>query len=170
MQLVKLHTTVQKPVDVVQNWSVQMYYTPTSSGRCGEAGPEKAVVATRSCCCCCNVTAWYQCRLSELPSHPRRAPLYPPSRSLLRLALVNGFFAGKENAYVAAHLLVCLDSFEVPVISAFLINGRGCRGTKRKNRMLRVWRDYYVIDIYTAVIGCRGCCRAVRFYVAGLRV
>ena len=27
MQLVKLHTTVQKPVDVVQNWSVQMYYT-----------------------------------------------------------------------------------------------------------------------------------------------
>ena len=50
MQLVKLHTTVQKPVDVVQNWSLQMYYTPTSSGRCGEAGPEKAVIATRACC------------------------------------------------------------------------------------------------------------------------
>ena len=32
MQLVKLRKTVQKPVDVVQNWSVQMYYTPTSRG------------------------------------------------------------------------------------------------------------------------------------------
>ena len=85
MQLVKLRKTVQKPVDVVQNWSVQMYLTATSSGRCGEAGPEKAVVATRSCCCYCNVTAWYQCRPSELPSHPRRAPLYTPSRSLLRV-------------------------------------------------------------------------------------
>ena len=50
MQLVKLHTTVQKPVDVVQHWSVQMYLTATSSGRCGEAGPEKAVIATRACC------------------------------------------------------------------------------------------------------------------------
>ena len=50
MQLVKLRKTVQQRVDVVQNWSVQMYYTPTSSGRCGEAGPEKAVVATRACC------------------------------------------------------------------------------------------------------------------------
>ena len=50
MQLVKLRKTVQKPVDVVQNWSVQMYLTATSSGRCGEAGPEKAVVATRACC------------------------------------------------------------------------------------------------------------------------
>ena len=46
MQLVKLHTTVQKPVDVVQNWSVQMYYTPTSSGRCGEA-VSKAVLCER---------------------------------------------------------------------------------------------------------------------------
>ena len=47
MQLVKLRKTVQQRVDVVQNWSVQMYLTATSSGRCGEAGPEKAVVAMR---------------------------------------------------------------------------------------------------------------------------
>ena len=31
-ELDELHKTVQKPVDVVQNWSVQMYYTPTSRG------------------------------------------------------------------------------------------------------------------------------------------
>ena len=27
MELIKLHKNVQKPVDVVQNWSVQMYWT-----------------------------------------------------------------------------------------------------------------------------------------------
>ena len=82
IELIKLHENVQKPVDGGKKWSVQMYWTPTSSGRCDEAGPEKAVIATRSCCLCCNVTAWYQCRLSELPSHPRRAPLYTPNGSL----------------------------------------------------------------------------------------
>ena len=54
MQLDELHKNVQKPVDVVQKRSLQimlqMYWTASSSGRCGQAGPEKAVVAMRSCC------------------------------------------------------------------------------------------------------------------------
>ena len=79
-------------MDVVKSWSVQMYYTPTSSGRCGEHGGEAGsrqgsgreasvlLMLQRDC-----MVSWYQCRLSELPSHPRRAPLYTPSRSLLRV-------------------------------------------------------------------------------------
>ena len=35
----KLYKTVQQRVDGVHNKSVQMYSTPTSSGRCDEAGP-----------------------------------------------------------------------------------------------------------------------------------
>ena len=75
IELLKLYGTVQKRVDGVQSRSVQMYSTATSSGSCDEAGPEKAVVAAQPCRCCCNVTTWCQYRLSELPSHPRRAPL-----------------------------------------------------------------------------------------------
>ena len=44
-----------------------------------EACPEKAVIAPRSCRWCCNVTAWHQCRISGLCSHPRSTVMHTPS-------------------------------------------------------------------------------------------
>ena len=45
----------------------------------GEACPEKAVFAPRSCRWCCNVTAWHQCRISGLCSHPWSTVMHTPS-------------------------------------------------------------------------------------------
>ena len=50
MQLVKLRKTVQARAFEANIPDLQLPWTATSSGRCDEAGPEKAVVATRSCC------------------------------------------------------------------------------------------------------------------------
>ena len=50
MQLVKLRKTVQTRASEANIPDLQLPWTATSSGRCGEAGPEKAVVATRACC------------------------------------------------------------------------------------------------------------------------